>query len=163
MLVQMFSYLYRVFTSLICRLACPEAVHLHTQPDQMGVLHGRDPVHRTLVRLEDAGRAHRELWRAGHHRHQQEEDRLALLQQRSPRPTRRHHQTTGCKSGLTCSPVFLLLLFTTVLNSKHYSVFRFSWMSVFAGHWEVGGRAWSGAWAMACHSGESTTQCSGWP
>lgn len=145
-----------VLTSLICRLACPKAVHLYTQPDQMGALHGRDPVHRTLVRLEDAGRDYGERRGTGHHRHQQEENRLALLQQRTPRPTRRHHQTTVCKSGLICSP---LLLLVTVMNLTHYR--DFSWMFVFAGHWKVGGRARSGAWAMACHSGESATQCTG--
>lgn len=103
-------------------LACPEAMHRHSQPDQVGILHCRDPVHGTLVRLEDAGRAHRELRGAGHYRHQQEEDRLALLQQRSPCPARRHHQITGCESGLIFSFVFLHLLFTIRMNLMHSRV-----------------------------------------
>lgn len=128
----------------------------------MGALHKRDALHRTLVRLEDAGCSHRELRGARHYRHEQEEDRLALLQQRSPRSARRHHQTTGRKSGFTCSSVLFLPLLHLFLISKVSE-----WIVVecfyLAGHREIRGRARPGARAMAGYSRESASQRTGRP
>lgn len=66
----------------------------------MGLLHGRDSVHGAVLRLEDDGCEVGQLRGGRHHLQQQEEDRVAVLQQREPRPARCHHQTAGCEKNL---------------------------------------------------------------
>lgn len=79
----------------------PEAFHQHPQPEQMGLLHGRDPVHGAVLRLEDDGCEVGRPGGGGHALQQPEADRVAVLQQREPRPARCHHQTPGCEKFAT--------------------------------------------------------------
>lgn len=65
----------------------------------MGLLHGRDSVHGAVLRLEDDGREVGQLGGDGHPFQQQEEDRVAVLQQREPRPARRNHQAPRCEKN----------------------------------------------------------------
>lgn len=100
--------------SLLFFLAGVETVDFNSQSDNMGVLHGGDAVHRPLLWLVYARRALAEHGRLRHHRHHQEEDRLAVLQQCRPRTAWCHHQTTGSESICLCP--FLVCL------NQHYKI-----------------------------------------
>lgn len=83
----------------------------------MGLLHGWDSVDRSVLRLEDDGCEVGELRGGRNHLQQQEEDCLAVLQQREPRPAGCHHQTPRCKSFLSKLWPFVFILFSSGIIS----------------------------------------------
>jgi len=82
----------------LCSVGHPEALDQHPQPEEMELLHRWDSVHGAVLRLGDDGCEVGQLGGGAHALQQQEENRVAVLQQREPGPAGRHHQTSCRKS-----------------------------------------------------------------